>query len=88
VAGSLDDLVPVAVAEGGADLALLLPERSDLLVETLMLGDELGVVAGREPVQNFSPRVREPIDLEFDVVQRAHDSYNVGPLPGIPELKP
>jgi hypothetical protein len=47
VAGSLDDLVSVAVAEGRAGRALLLPERRDLLVKALMLGNKLRVMAGR-----------------------------------------
>jgi len=66
---------------------LLLPERPISSSRRWCSAVELGVVAGREPVQDVSPPAREPVDLLLDLVQAAHAYQNDLPLPGIPPTK-
>src|SRR6201987_3724426 len=67
VAGALNDQVAVAEADRGTDLALLVPELGDLLLELLVLRGERGVVPLRELVQDVGTPVGKPVDLLLDL---------------------
>ena len=80
-AGAGDDSGAVAEAKGRADLALLVPEARDLLVELLEFGGHFGVAAIREAVPEPDAAFAQPLDLVSDVMKSAHDRDKRGREP-------
>ena len=74
MAGSLDDLVPVAEAGVGAESALLVPKTLDSLLELLDLSCGRGVVALRQRAPKLGAALGGPLDLGLDLFQCVHAS--------------
>jgi hypothetical protein len=81
----LNDLVPVPEADHRACVTLLVPERSNLVLELLMLSGQSGVVSAREAVQNVSPTFGKPVDVLSDFGECAHVFKNEPRCAPIPE---
>ena len=64
--GALHDLLPLAEADAGADRAVLVPERVELLVERLDLLHQFGVTAIRKPMPELCPALADLVDLFMD----------------------
>src|ERR1051325_1898658 len=84
VAGSLDDLVAVAKTRACLEHALLVPERSDALVERMQLGREFRVVALREEVPELGAALGGAVDLFSDLVDIGHACSNEVTTAAIP----
>src|SRR4051812_30886009 len=67
-----DDVLAVAPAELGSQLALLAPERLQPLLQPLHLGFDVGVMSLGQAMPEVDPLLAEFLDLAVDCLQVSH----------------
>ena len=73
---ALDDHLAVAEAAADAGLSVLVPEARDFLLDLGMLGGYDRVMALGEDVQELGAPVGGALDLQLDVFECLHASFN------------
>jgi hypothetical protein len=71
-AGAGHDVLAIAEAQPGAESAVLVPERVELLVQRADVLPDGGVVLGGEPMPELSPFLAQDFDLLMDALEGSH----------------